>query len=237
MTKTIEQLIIENEELRSRLSETEEILVAIRNGEMDAIVVSGKKGEQVYSISSAETPYRTFVEEMNEGALTLTKDGIIIYCNKKFAKLVNDPIERVIGSAFKHFLAPGDQSKFKHLLSRLTKKKSDVLIISLTGSLFLKLSFLLLPSYLQGDHCIVIATDISAIKLVEKQLLELQHLLEKKLDVIERLRLQLIDKKIDNEVEITKIKKTNKELVREITKHKLIETKLKHELNHKKVTN
>jgi hypothetical protein len=72
MTKTIEQLIIENEELHSRLSETEETLLAIRNGEMDAIVVSGKKGEQVYSLSSAETPYRTFVEEMNEGALTLT---------------------------------------------------------------------------------------------------------------------------------------------------------------------
>jgi two-component system phosphate regulon sensor histidine kinase PhoR len=236
MTKTIEQLIIENEELHSRLSETEEMLVAIRNGEMDAIVVSGKKGEQVYSISSAETPYRTFVEEMNEGALTLTKDGIIIYCNKKFGKLVKEPIERVIGSSFKHFLASNDQSKFDHLLARLTKKKSDVLIISLTESLYLKLSFLLLPSYLQGDHCIVIATDISEIKLVEKQLLELQHLLEKKLDVIQRLRMQLIDKKIDNEVEIAEIKKTNKELIREIQKHKLIETELKKELNQKKAT-
>jgi two-component system CheB/CheR fusion protein len=236
MNKTIEQLIIENEELHFRLSETEETLIAIRNGETDAIMVSGKKGAQVYSISSAETPYRTFVEEMNEGALTLTKDGIIIYCNKKFGKLVNDPIERVIGSSFKHFLALNDQSKFDRLLARLAKKKSDVLIISLTDSLYLKLSFLLLPSYLQGDHCIVIATDISAIKLVEKQLLELQQLLQKKLDVIQRLRMQLIDKKIDNEVEIADIKKKNKELAREITKHRLIETKLKQILNQKKAT-
>jgi hypothetical protein len=67
MTKTKEQLIIENEELHSRLDETEEALIAIRSGEVDAIVVSGTKGEQVYSISSAETPYRTFIEEMNEG--------------------------------------------------------------------------------------------------------------------------------------------------------------------------
>ncbi|MGA2822274.1 MAG: PAS domain-containing protein [Bacteroidales bacterium] len=236
MIKTKEQLIIENEELHSRLSETEETLIAIRNGEMDAIVVSGTKGEQVYSISSAETPYRTFVEEMNEGALTLTKDGIIIYCNKRFAKLVNQPIERVIGSSFKHFLAPNDQSKFDYLLDRLTKNKNDVLIISLTDKLYLKLSFLLLPSYLQGDHCILIATDISEIKLGEKKLLELHHLLEKKLDVIQRLRMQLIDKKIDNELEITKIKKTNKKLVKEITKHKLIETELKEKLKQKKAT-
>jgi PAS domain S-box-containing protein len=233
MNRTKEQLIIENEELHSRLSETEETLMAIRNGEMDAIVVSGKKGEQVYSISSAETPYRTFVEEMSEGALTLTKDGIIIYCNKRFAKLVNKPIERVIGSAFKYFISPDDQPKFDQLLARLTKNKNDVLIISLTDSLYLKLSFLLLPSYLQGDHCILIATDISEIKLAEKKLVELHQVLEKKLTVIQQLRMQLIDKKIDNEVEITKIKTINKKLVKEIAKHKLIEEKLK--LKQKKV--
>ncbi|MGA3014075.1 MAG: PAS domain-containing protein [Bacteroidales bacterium] len=234
MTKTIAQLTTENKELHSRLSETEEMLDAIRNGEMDAIVVSGTKGEQVYSISSPETPYRTFVEEMNEGALTLTKDGVIIYCNKKFAKLVKEPIEHVMGSSFKYLLAPADQPKFDRLLARLAKKKNDVLILSLTDSLYLKLSFLLLPSYLKGDHCILIATDISEIKLGEKKLLELQELLVKKLDVIQRLRLQLIDKKIENEVEIREIKKTNKNLVKEIAKYKLIETELKYKLRQKK---
>ena len=43
MSKTKEQLIIENEELHSRLAETEETLIAIRSGEVDAIVVSGAK--------------------------------------------------------------------------------------------------------------------------------------------------------------------------------------------------
>ena len=124
MSKTTEQLIIENEELHSRLSETEETLEAIRNGEVDAIVVSGTKGEQVYSLSSAETPYRTFVEEMNEGALTLTKDGVIIYCNKKFAELVKEPVRRIIGSSFKHFIAPKEQSKFDYLLACLPENKN-----------------------------------------------------------------------------------------------------------------
>jgi len=234
MTKTLEQLIIENEELLSRLAETEETLIAIRNGEMDAIVVYGPKGQQIYSISSSETPYRTFIEEMNEGALTLAKDGIILYCNKRFAELVKEPIERVIGSSFKQFIAPGDKSKIDYLLAHLTKNKNEVLIVSLTNSLYLKLSFLLLPSYLIGNNCILIASDISEIKKEEKKLLELHQLLEKKLDVIQRLRMQLIDKKIDNDLEIAKLKKTNNKLVTEIAKHKLVEADLKRKLGQKK---
>ena len=88
MLKTKEQLIIENRELHSRLVEIEEALTAIRNGEVDAIMVSGRKGEQVYSVSSAETPYRTFIEEMSEGAVTLTKEGTILFCNQRFAEIV-----------------------------------------------------------------------------------------------------------------------------------------------------
>ena len=234
MTKTIEQLIIENVELHSRLVEIEETLIAIRSGEVDAIMVSGTKGEQVYSISSAETPYRTFIEEMNEGAVTLTKEGIILYCNQKFAELVHKPIERVIGSYFKRFISPNDKSKLDYLLTQLTHNKNDVLIISLINSLYLKLSFHLLPPYLQGDNCILIATDITELKKKENELLELHSLLEQQLDKVKRLRMQLIDKKIDAEVEINKLKNTNKKLDKEITKHKLVEAELKQKLKQKK---
>ena len=236
MTKTNEQLIIENEELQSRLLETEETLSAIQRGDVDAIVVSGTMGEQVYSISSAETPYRTFIEEMNEGAVTLSKEGIIIYCNQRFAELVREPIERVIGSYFKRFIVPDDKSKFYESLNQQTEKKSDVLIISLINSLYLKLSFQLLPAYLQGDYCILTATDISEMKKEEKKLLELTRLLEKKLDVIQRLRMQLIERKIDLKVEVNKLKITNKKLAKEIIKHKLAEAELKTKLKQKKAT-
>jgi len=230
MTKTIEQLIIENEELKSRLAETEEALIAIRSGEVDAIVVSGKTGEQVYSISSAETPYRTFIEEMNEGAVTLSKEGIIIYCNQRFAELVNEKIERVIGSYFKRFIVPDDKSKFDKLLVQQTHNKNNVLIISLINSLYLKLSFQLLPVYLKGDYCILVATDISEMKKEEKKLLQLSQKLEQKVDVIQRLRLQLIDRKIDLNAEMNKLLITNKKLVKEITRCKMAEAELKKKL-------
>jgi two-component system phosphate regulon sensor histidine kinase PhoR len=236
MTKTKEQLIIENDELHSRLTETIETLSAIQRGDVDAIVVNGTKGEQVYSISSAETPYRTFIEEMNEGAVTLSREGIIIYCNQRFADFVCEPIERVIGSYFKRFIVPNDKSKFGKLLAHQTDNKNNVLIVSLVNSLFLKLSIQLLPAYLEGDYCVLVATDVTEIKKEEKKLLELSRLLEKKLDVIQRLRMQLIDKKIDAEVEIEKLKKNNQKLVKEIARHNLAETALKQKQKHKKAT-
>ena len=236
MTKTYEQLISENEELHSRLAETEETLLAIQSGEVDAIVVSGTKGEQVYSISSAETPYRTFVEGMNEGAATLSKKGLIIYCNQRFAEFVHEPIDRVIGSYFKRFIVPEDKSKFDKLFAKQTHNKNNVLIISLISSLYLKLSFQLLPVYLQGDYCILVATDVSELKKEENKLLELSRKLEQKLDVIQRLRMQLIDRKIDLNTEMNKLLIKNKKLVKEITRQKLAEAELKKKLKQKKAT-
>lgn len=216
MTRTKEQLIIENDRLKSRLAETEEALAAIRGGEVDAIVVPGRAGEQIYSISSAETPYRTFIEEMDEGAVTLSGEGIVIYCNHRFAEQVKEPIEQVVGSSFRRFLVPGDRPAFDKLMKGRARNVDNVLVISLVSSIYLKLSFHHMPAYLQGDNCIIVATDISELKRKERILLEMSNQLEEKLNIIQQLRMQLIEKNIDSEAEIRALKDTNKKLVQEI---------------------
>jgi PAS fold len=236
MARTKEQLIIENEELHSRLVETEEALAEIRGGEVDAIVVTGREGEQVYSISSAETPYRTFIEEMDEGAVTLTGEGLVIYCNRRFTELVNEPVERVIGSYFKRFIVLSDRSKFERLLARKEQNNNNVLIVSLINSMYLKVSFHLLPAYLLGDNCILVATDVTEIKREEKKLRDLTRLLEQKLEIIQQLRMQLIEKKIDSDVEIKKLKSSNKKLIQEITSHKRVEAGLRQNLKNRQRT-
>lgn len=236
MTKTREQLISENEELHARLVESEEALAEIRGGEVDAIVVKGRKGEQVYSFSSAEAPYRTFIEEMDEGAVTLSGEGLVIYCNRKFTELVNEPVERVIGSYFTRFIVSNDRSRFEKLLSRKEQNNNNVLIVALLNSLYLKLSFHILPAYLQGDNCILVATDVTEIKKEEKKLRDLSRLLEQKLQIIQQLRMQLIEKKIDTEVEIKKLKSTNKKLSQEIDRNKLVEAGLRQKLQDKQLT-
>ena len=64
-------------ELRSRIAELEETLRAIRMGEVDAVLVAGPQGEQVFTLQGAEHPYRILVETMNEGAATMDRDGTV----------------------------------------------------------------------------------------------------------------------------------------------------------------
>src|ERR1700761_2243557 len=85
------------EELVSRLREAEETLEAIRSGEVDAVVVAGPAGQQVYTLENADRPYRVLVEQMQEGAITLSENGTILYCNRRFAGLVGISHDSVIG--------------------------------------------------------------------------------------------------------------------------------------------
>lgn len=235
MTRTKEQLIIENEELRARLAEIEDALTAIRNGEVDAIMVSGNKGEQVYSVSSAETPYRTFIEEMSEGAVTLTKEGTILYCNPRFAAIVQSPYEKVIGSSLQRFISPDDNSKLDNFLSQLTHDKHDVIVVSLTNTLYLRLSIHFLPPYLQGDNYIIIATDISDLKKKENELTEIIRKLATHLKALRALRINNIDDTLDAIGRKNKLEFANVKLNKEILKLNRLIEKLK--LKQKKETN
>jgi signal transduction histidine kinase/ActR/RegA family two-component response regulator len=102
-------------ELSARLEEAEETLRAVRAGEIDAFIVQGPSGEQVYSLRSAEQPYRTLVEEMQEGAAILTVGGDILYCNRQLAALVEIPLEDVISRPFDCFLSGTDRMAFAAL--------------------------------------------------------------------------------------------------------------------------
>src|SRR5437588_7770713 len=106
-------------ELRARLAEAEETLAAIRNGEVDAVVVSGAKGEQVFTLQSAEKPYRLLMEAMNEGALTVQPDGTILYCNARFGEMVKTPVEQVIGASLFLFIEVEQEQFLRQLLKEL----------------------------------------------------------------------------------------------------------------------
>ncbi len=112
------RLTRENAELRARLAEAEETLHAIRTGEVDALVVSGVGGDQVFTLKGADHPYRMLIEDMNEGALTLTADGVVLYANRRFAEMLKVPLEHVIGSAIRTWIAPADYKMFQSLLRR-----------------------------------------------------------------------------------------------------------------------
>jgi len=106
----------ENKELRARLREAEEALDVIRSGEVDAVVVGGPLGQQVYSITNADRPYRLLIEQMKEGAVTLSRGGLILYCNDGFASLLGQNAAQTSGTPFQQFILQTDVSLFESLL-------------------------------------------------------------------------------------------------------------------------
>jgi PAS domain S-box-containing protein len=100
------------ETLHHRLLEAEEMLRAIRHGDIDALVVEGAGGSQVYRLHSAEEPYRNLVEQMQEGAAVISVDGNIVYSNARFAALVGEPAESVVGSRIDRFVRTSDRDEF-----------------------------------------------------------------------------------------------------------------------------
>ncbi|HTS68306.1 MAG TPA: PAS domain S-box protein, partial [Terriglobia bacterium] len=104
--------------LKARLAEAEETLRAIREGEVDAVVVSGPRGEQVYSLAGAESIYRLIVDTMKEAAFTLAFDGTILYSNARFGEFVRKPLDQIVGHRLAEFVRADEQEAVKKFLER-----------------------------------------------------------------------------------------------------------------------
>jgi PAS domain S-box-containing protein len=102
-------------DLRERLREPEDLLRAIREGEVDAFVVRQADGERIYSLRTAETLYRALVEEMNGGAAVIDASGTVVYCNPFLAGLLGLSVSGVVGSAAMLLVAPDSRSFFDFL--------------------------------------------------------------------------------------------------------------------------
>src|ERR1051326_3589888 len=174
----------EAKDLRERLEQAEETLRAIRQGEVDALVVSGPGGDQVFSLKGAETPYRLLIETMNEGALTVLADSTILYCNKRFAEMVRTPAKKIIGSRLDQLREPAEQTAVKQILEIASgkgrqaeftlwaRKSADALLPA-------QLSFRSLE--IDGVNALcVVATDLTEPKRLERDLQRQNEQLEQR---------------------------------------------------------
>ncbi len=124
--KAREDLLERIRVLEQRLEEAEETLRALGSGEVDALVVSGPDADRVYTLKGADEAYRTMVEKMAEGALTLTLDGLILFSNERFAGVLGLPLERVIGARIQDFVAPEDADALSALLSGMKGRQAEL---------------------------------------------------------------------------------------------------------------
>ncbi|MGE3936021.1 MAG: sensor histidine kinase [Rhodospirillaceae bacterium] len=76
-------------ELRRRLEEAEETLRAIREGEIDALVVRDDRGgDGVFTLEGGTESYRSFMEAMDLGAAAFDAAGRLLYANKALCQLL-----------------------------------------------------------------------------------------------------------------------------------------------------
>ena len=113
-----EQLLEENSNLQQQLEEAKDTIEAIKNGEIDALVVQGRNGHELYTLQSADHTYRIFIEKMTEGAVTLNASGIIIYCNPSFASMVDGASDMVVAEDLEKFIYPPDKEKYRNLVKK-----------------------------------------------------------------------------------------------------------------------
>lgn len=138
-TSADQALITENEELRRQLMEANSILDAIKYGEVDALLVQGQGAEKVYILKGADYMYRTIVEEMREGYVTLAPNGTILFSNRNFAEMLKMPLEELIGQSFFRFVnysaqdlkAQLQSGSFKFELTLKAKNKLRVPVLAM----------------------------------------------------------------------------------------------------------
>lgn len=111
------------DDLRKQLAEARDVLSAIRTGEVDALVVSGPQGDRVFTFEGADKAYRVMIEAMNEGAVTLSTNGSILYCNHQFAGMVKIPMEIVIGKSIYDFFEPTNGELLKSMHEQVVKER------------------------------------------------------------------------------------------------------------------
>ncbi len=162
-------------ELRARLHELEETLRAIRSGQVDALVVYAPDGgDRIFTLQGAEHPYRVLVEAMNEGAATMTSDGLVLFANQHFARMLDIPLEKLIGSPLSAIVQPIDGSSLDTLMQRVQQEPQMVESVWRIGKdrqkvLPLCLSF---SPVREGDFegICVIATDLTEQRHREQEL-------------------------------------------------------------------
>ena len=166
------QLLTEINELKWQLEEANDTIDAIRTGKIDALIVNEGDGNQLYTLKTADQTYRVFIEKMNEGAVTISREGLISYSNSKFASMVGLPLEKVIGMPFKSFVSKETEIKCIETINYGWEEYcKDEIELTNTGNFLMPC--LLSCNTLQLDEGValsLILTDLSLLKDTEKQL-------------------------------------------------------------------
>lgn len=158
--------------LRERAEEAEQLLEALRRGEVDALVRSGPHGDQVFTLQGADRPYRIMVEVMSEGAATLSAEGVILYSNRRLAEMLGAELDQVIGASIERYVAPGAWRRTRELIDKAGAgaARDSVELVRADGQSMITYVAMAALEHETEGALVAVFTDVSALKAVEKEL-------------------------------------------------------------------
>jgi len=183
-TKIQQKLLKENEELRLRLAEAEETLIAIRKGEVDALVTSGPSGEQIFTLKGADYSYRILIETMNEGAALLDTEHAVSYCNRRLAEMLQFTLEQVMGKEIFDFVMKEDFPRFKSILETGKNGSRGEVVFKKKDGSALPVIVACNSLQLETEEVCIVCTDLTELKKANDKLNQLNAELEAR--VLER---------------------------------------------------
>lgn len=161
----------EIESLKEELREAREILEAIRTGSADALVVSRNGTDVVYTLLNADKPFRIFLEEMQEGAVTVDEIGLVVYANRRFADFIGTPLESVMGSSFHEHVCAADQARVNSFLRNESGHGEKIEVSLRVGHhlvpVFLTASPFHIDDGSRGKFLCIVVTDLTPQRKVE----------------------------------------------------------------------
>lgn len=167
-------------ELENRLEESEQLTEAIKAGEVDAFAIQNEQEAEIYTLQSGDYAYRVLIEALEEGAINVSEEGLIVYTNSYFCELLNKPYQQIIGTSVFDIIAPESADIFKGLFKEALagKSKGEVNIDAGEGKIPVYVSLTSLQPKLSTIGIII--TDLSEKKKNEGTILHYQDDLEKK---------------------------------------------------------
>ncbi len=131
--------------------------------------------EQIYTLTSADRPYRVIVESMGEGAVTVSENGVILFANPRLADILGVEPDSMAGRDMLSTSVDEDQRPALSALlddRAVETRRAELTIARPDGT---KVPFLVVATDLDIEgvlvHCLVLS-DLTMQKKVEQQTAE-----------------------------------------------------------------
>ena len=96
--------------------------------------IAENRADKPITNQESDLYYRVIAETMTEGALILSPQGAILYCNRGFSRMVAVPPERLVGAPFLRLVVEEDRALFQDVLEKSARGQAEADVIHLSGN-------------------------------------------------------------------------------------------------------